>query len=70
MGVIGIRVGTATVGRICRDAYGNITEQSTARCDNAVPPPLAAAQVRANLPEWCAGVEINTMEELERAVAV
>lgn len=70
MGVIGIRVGTATMGRICRDAYGNITEQSTARCDNAVPPPLAAAQVRANLPEWCAGVEINTMEELEKAVAV
>lgn len=24
----------------------------------------------ANLPEWCAGVEISTMEELERAVAV
>jgi hypothetical protein len=25
--------------------------------------------VRVNLPEWC-GVEINTMEELEKAVAV
>ena len=41
-----------------------------ARCGNAVPPPFATALVRANLPEWCAGVEINTMEELERAVAV
>ena len=41
-----------------------------ARCGNAVPPPFAAALVRANLPEWCAGVEISTMEELERAVAV
>ena len=26
-----------------------------ARCGNAVPPPFAAALVRANLPEWCAG---------------
>lgn len=66
MGVIGIGVGTATLGRICRDKDG----KSTARCGNAVPPPFAAALVRANLPEWCAGVEINTMEELERAVAV
>ena len=32
--------------------------------------PIATALVRANLPEWCAGGEINTMEELERAVAV
>lgn len=30
----------------------------------------AADLVRANLPEWCAGVEISTMEELKRAVAV
>ena len=29
----------------------------------------ASDLVRANLPEWC-GVEINTMEELEKAVAV
>lgn len=36
MGVIGIGVGTATMGRICRDKDGNITEQSTARWD-AVP---------------------------------
>ena len=34
-----------------------------------MPPPFATALVRANLPEWCAGVEINTMEELERAVS-
>lgn len=33
MGVIGIGVGTATLGRICRDKDGNITEQSTARWD-------------------------------------
>lgn len=37
MGVIGIGVGTATLGRICRDKDGNITEQSTARWD-ADPP--------------------------------
>lgn len=48
--------------------YGK--SKQVARCGNAVPPPFAAALVRANLPEWCAGVEINTMEELERAVAV
>ena len=33
MGVIGIGVGTAKMGRICRDKAGNITEQSTARWD-------------------------------------
>ena len=43
--------------------------KQVARCGNAVPPPFATALVRANLPEWC-GVEINTMEELEKAVAV
>ena len=48
--------------------YGK--SKQVARCGNAVPPPFATALVRANLPEWCAGVEINTMEELERAVAV
>ena len=41
-----------------------------ARCGNAVPPPFATALVRANLPEWCAGQNIGTMAELERAVAV
>ena len=48
--------------------YGKAKQ--VARCGNAVPPPFATALVRANLPEWCAGVEINTMEELEKAVAV
>ena len=48
--------------------YGK--SKQVARCGNAVPPPFAAALVRANLPEWCAGVEISTIEELERAVAV
>lgn len=43
--------------------------KQVARCGNAVPPPFATALVRANLPEWC-GVEINTMEELEKAVVV
>ena len=33
MGVIGIGVGTAKMGRICKDKAGNVTEQSTARWD-------------------------------------
>jgi DNA (cytosine-5)-methyltransferase 1 len=41
-----------------------------ARCGNAVPPPFATAIVRANFPEWCAGHEIDTMEELNGVVAV
>lgn len=58
--------------KIERDYTGRTYGKSkqVARCGNAVPPPFATALVRANLPEWCAGVEINTMEELERAVAV
>ncbi len=58
--------------KIERDYTGRMYGKSkqVARCGNAVPPPFATALVRANLPEWCAGVEINTMEELERAVAV
>ena len=47
--------------------YGKAKQ--VARCGNAVPPPFAAALVRANLPEWC-GEEISTMEQLERIVAV
>lgn len=39
-----------------------------ARCGNAVCPQMAAAVVRANFPEWA--VELNTMEELERMVAI
>ena len=58
--------------KIERDYTGQTYGKSkqVARCGNAVPPPFATALVRANLPEWCAGVEISTMEELERAVAV
>lgn len=48
-------------------AYGK--SKQVARCGNAVPPPFAAALVRANLPEWC-GEKITTMEQLEKAVAV
>jgi len=43
--------------------------QQVARCGNAVCPPMAAAVVRANLPEWCNNT-ITTMAELERVVAV
>ena len=58
--------------KIERDYTGQIYGKSkqVARCGNAVPPPFATALVRANLPEWCEGVKIGTMEELERAVAV
>ena len=58
--------------KIERDYTGTVYPKTkqVARCGNAVPPPFATALVRANLPEWCAGVEINTMEELEKAVAV
>ncbi len=40
-----------------------------ARCGNSVPPPFATAIVRANAPEWC-GVKIETMQELNRMIAV
>ena len=40
-----------------------------ARCGNAVCLPMAAAVVRANLPEWC-GKGVSTMAELTAAVAV
>ena len=55
---------------IDRDYAGNPypKTQQVARCGNAVCPPIAAAMVRANLPEWC-NQEIHTMAELERAVA-
>lgn len=45
--------------------YGK-TKQ-VARCGNAVCPPMAAALVRANLPEWCSQT-IITMADLEKAV--
>ena len=40
-----------------------------ARCGNAVCPPMAAAVVRANQPEWCEK-GVTTMAELTAAVAV
>lgn len=57
---------------IDRDHMGNeyTKTKAVARCGNAVPPPFATALVRANLPEWCEGVTIVTMAQLERMVAV
>lgn len=57
---------------IDRDYAGNEygKTKQVARCGNAVPPPFATALARANLPEWCNGEAITTMEELERRVAV
>ena len=57
--------------KIERDYTGTIYPKTkqVARCGNAVPPPFATALVRANLSEWC-GMKINTMADLERAVAV
>lgn len=54
---------------IDRDYLGNEygKTKQVARCGNAVCPPMAAALVRANLPEWCSRT-ITTMEELEKAV--
>ena len=56
---------------IDRDYLGNEYKKSAqvARCGNAVCPPVAAALVRANLPEWC-GMKITTMEQLEGRLAV
>ena len=42
--------------------------QQVARCGNAVCPQMAAAVVRANFPEWA--VELNTMDELNRMIAM
>ena len=57
--------------KIDRDYTGTLYPKTkqVARCGNAVPPPFAMALVRANLPEWCS-VEINTMEDLDKVVAV
>ena len=43
--------------------------KQVARCGNAVPPPFAAALVRANLPEW-RHEEISTMAQLVETVAI
>ena len=42
--------------------------QQVARCGNAVCPQMASAVVRANVPEWA--VDLHTMEELEKMIAV
>lgn len=57
---------------IDRDYLGNPYGKSkqVARCGNSVPPPFAAALVRANLPELCAGRVIGSMAELEEHVAL
>lgn len=46
---------------IDRDADGNglTRENQVARCGNAVTPPVAAALVRANLPEYCKTKEVQ-----------
>ena len=56
------------IERDCTGREYSKTKQ-VARCGNAVPPPFAAALVRANLPEWC-HEEISTMAQLEEMVAV
>ena len=57
--------------RIDTDYLGNPYPkmEQVARCGNAVCPPMAAAVVRANLPEWC-GEKYETMAAFERAAAV
>jgi len=56
------------IERDCTGREYSKTKQ-VARCGNAVPPPFAAALVRANLPEWC-HEEISTMAQLVEMVAV
>ena len=44
--------------------------EQVARCGNAVCPPMAAAVVRVNFPEYAANPKIETMAQLMEAVAV
>ena len=44
--------------------------EQVARCGNAVCPPMAAAVVRANFPEYAVHPRIETMAQLMEAVAV
>lgn len=44
--------------------------EQVARCGNAVCPPMAAAVVRANFPEYASTPKIETMAQLREAVAV
>ena len=57
---------------IDRDADGRPygKTKQVERCGNMVCPPMAAAMVRANFPEWSKGVDISTMAELKKVVAV
>lgn len=57
---------------IDRDFLGNEYKRSAqvARCGNAVCPQLAKAIVSANLPEYCAGIDISLMSELVDMVAI
>ena len=48
--------------------YGK--SKQVARCGNAVPPPFAVALVRANWPERCSGVQIETMRQLIDHIAI
>ena len=56
---------------IDRDYLGNryVKSDQVARCGNAVPPPFAAALVRANFPEWCSQPVLQTMQQVQNAVA-
>lgn len=57
---------------IDRDYLGNEYRRTyqVARCGNAVCPQIAKALVQANLPEYCNGVNINSMKQLHDSVAV
>ncbi|WP_418972645.1 DNA cytosine methyltransferase [Allofournierella sp.] len=57
---------------IDRDYTGKPYSKSkqVARCGNAVPPPFAVALVRANWPERCKGVHIDTMSQLMEQIAI
>lgn len=55
-----------------RDYLGNEYKRKyqVARCGNAVCPQIAKALVQANLPEYCVGINIKTMYELLKRVAI
>lgn len=57
---------------IDRDYLGNPypKNEQVVRCGNAVCPPMAAAVVRANFPEYAVHPQIETMAQLIEAVAV
>lgn len=52
------------------DCYGNAypKKEQVARCGNAVPPAFATALTRANWPEACQGVKVESMEELNNLI--